>query len=119
MIQPHIRNVIAAASISHASGKSLSAIYKYGDDSGFKTIAMKVANGKVTGYDYTTSSHFTGTMPNLYHYGESCHVQLQAKGNGKYAGFVYGGGGHFEVTVKGKNASFYDYGGSGWTQYSV
>lgn len=119
MIKPHIRAIIAATALSHTLGKKLTSIYQYGGDSGFKSVSIDISGKKVTGYDYTTGSHFSGTIPSLYHYGEGCHVEFKDKGGGKYTGFVYGEGGHYEVKVKGKSASFYDYGGSGWTEFST
>lgn len=119
MIKPHVRAIIAAAAISHATGKTLNSIYQYGQDSGHKSISMDVKANEVTGYDYTTSAHFTGTIPNLYHYGASAHVEFKPDGSGKYTGYDYGAGAHFEVKVQGQSASFYDYGGSGWTEFSA
>jgi hypothetical protein len=119
MIKPHVRAIIAATAISHATGKKLTSIYQYGGDSGHKSMSVDISGTKVTGYDYGTSSHFTGSIPSLYHYGEGCHVEFKDKGSGKYTGYVYGVGAHFEVTVKQKSASFYDYSGGGWTQFSA
>lgn len=82
MIKPHVRALIAAAAISHASGRELNSIYQYGENSGHKSISMSAKSGKIAGYEYGSSSHF-------------------------------------EVTVKSNNASFYDYGGSGWTEFSA
>jgi hypothetical protein len=120
MIKPHVRAVIAATAISHATRRSVDSVYQYGSDSGYKNISIQIAGTTVTGYDYTKSAHFTGTMPDLYHYGESCHVEFKPEGGGRYTGYVYGAGGaHFEVTVSGTSASFYDYGGSGYTEFST
>jgi hypothetical protein len=81
-------------------------------------MSISLSGLKVTGYDYVTSAHFSGTIPNLYHYGLSNHIEFKISGPNKYAGYVYGQGAHFEVTVRNSSASFYDYSGSGWTEFS-
>ena len=118
MIQPEVRAIIAAAAIAHATGRNLSSIYDY-SGAGYRSISMQIAGTKVTGYDYSISAHFSGSMPSLYHYGVSGHVEFKHKGGNKYGGYDYSSGSHFEVTVKGNDASFYDYGSSGWTSYSA
>lgn len=119
MIKPHVRAIIAATAISDATSNRLSSIYQYGEGSGWKSISMEVSGQAVTGYDYSMSAHFSGTMPNLYHYGESAYVEFKRSSQNKYTGYDYGSRAHFEVTVNGKNATFYDYGGSGWTEFST
>lgn len=119
MIEPHLRAIIAATAISHATGRDVSSIFQYGNGSGYRTVSVKISNNRVTAFDYSKSAHFTGNLPNLYHYGERCHVQFRDEGGGKYKGFVYGVSHHFEVTVRGNRASFFDYGGSGYTEFSA
>lgn len=118
MIPPQVRAIIAATAIAHATGKSVTSIYDY-SEGGYKNIEVNVVGTQVTGYDYATSSHFDGTMPILYHYGVGGHVDFKRKDDGKYDGYDYSRSNHFEVNVRGNKAEFYDYGGSGWTTYSV
>ena len=118
MIPPEVRAIIAATAIAHSSNRSVSSIYDY-SGSGFLTMEVSVSNGRVTGYDYSTSAHFDGNIPNLYHYGHSGHVEFKHMGGSRYEGYFYGSSSHFEVTVSGRNAEFYDYGGSGFTSYSA
>lgn len=110
--------MIAAAAFSHSTGRNLSSIYDYSVGE-HRSVSVKVSGSNVDGYDYISSCHFGGNIPNLYHYGMTAHVQFKPVQYGKYTGYDYGSGNHFEVTVNGNNASFYDYGASGWTNYSA
>ena len=71
------------------------------------------------GFDYSTSSHFGGAIPNLYHYGSLSHIEFNPADDNLYRGYDYGSSSHFEVRVNGNAADFYDYGGSSWTSYSA
>lgn len=119
MIKPHLRAVIAATALCHALGRKVDAVYQYGSDSGYKSVTIEIDGSSVKGYDYDRSAFFEGNVPSLYDFADGCHVEFKPQGGGKYSGFVFGAGGHFEVTVKGQSASFFDYSGGGWTEYSL
>ena len=84
-----------------------------------KIVPIDSVNGKtVTGYDYTNSCHVSGTLPNLYHYGQSAHINFNEVGDGTYNGYDYGSSCHFNVQVRSGNVQIYDYGESGYFSYS-
>ncbi len=117
-MKPHVRAAIAGIALSHSSGRKISSIYAYAGG-GYINIDASVNGSRVDGYDYTNGCHIDGNLPNLYHYGESAHLDFTPKGSGKYDGYDYGSGSHFEVTVRGNNAELYDYGAGGWFSYST
>jgi hypothetical protein len=90
--------------------KKVSSVYDY-SQGGHRSASAKVTDGKVSGYDYDTSSHFSGGgggKLDFYDYDTSAHVQLKLNGN-KFKGYCYHTGSHFSGTVKGSSISLYDY----------
>jgi hypothetical protein len=73
----------------------------------------------VNGYDYTNSCHISGTLPNLYHYGVSSHLQLTPSDSGTYNGYDYDTSSQFSVRVTGNRADIYDYGESAYFSYTA
>jgi len=116
-MKDHVRAAVAAIALSHFLGKRVSSIHASG--AGYVNIDISIHGTRVSGFDYTNSSHIDGDIPNLYHYGESSHLEFKSMGNGRYEGFDFGESCHFEVTVSGQNASVYDYGVSGYFQFSL
>src|ERR1700759_4727029 len=98
-MKPHVRAAVAGIALSHANNKKISSVYAYG--AGYINIDADVSGDRVNGYDYFNGCHIDGTLPNLYHYGESAHLEFKPKGNGKYDGYDYGSSQHFEITVRG------------------
>lgn len=115
-MENHVRAAVAAAAIAHASGRKVSSVY---GPHGWVRVDASASGDRIDGYDYDRSCHISGTLPSLYHYGESSHLQLQAKGDGKYTGYDYGVSTHFEITVSDRRASLYVYSGGGWSNYSA
>lgn len=114
----NVRAAVAAIAISQSNGRSVSSVYDY-STSGYRNIDVKIVDGRVSAYDYSSSCHIDGNLPSLYHYGESCHLDLQPRGGGKFGGYDYGASCHFEVTVRGNTADVYDYGASSYFSYSL
>ena len=50
---------VAAIVGAASSGRAISSVYDY-SFGGYKTMTVSVNNGQVSGYDYGTSSHFSG-----------------------------------------------------------
>ena len=103
--------------LSHTKGKSVSSLYDYGAGE-YLNIAVGVSADRVQGYDYKSGAHFGGTLPSLFHYGESAHIELKHS-NGKYRGYDYGAGSHFEITVRGNSVDLFDFGTGHWFSYSA
>lgn len=99
--------IIGAAS----KDKSVSSVYDF-TNRGYKNISVSINNGQVTGYDYTTSSHFSGNSGtgnlDFYDYETSKHVQLKMNDN-NFEGFDYHSRKHFSGTINGTSVSLYDY----------
>lgn len=83
---------------------------------------VSVRNGNVSGYDYSTRSHFSGDGSNgnlnFYDYETRSHVQLKLDGN-RFSGYDYHTGRHFSGTVNRGSISLYDYDGGGYHSYSA
>lgn len=70
---------VAAAVGAAALKKNVTSVYDY-SASGHKNISASVSNGSLSGYDYSTSSHFSGGGSgslDFYDYHNSKHVQLK------------------------------------------
>jgi len=109
-----------AAAIGAASlQKDVSAVYDY-SASGYKNISASVSNGSLSGYDYSTSSHFSGGGGSLdfYDYDNSKHVQLKLNGT-RFDGYDYDSQKHFSGTINGNSISLYDYETSKYYNYSI
>lgn len=117
-MKSHVRAAVAAIALSHTTGRKVSSIYDY-SASQYINIDASVNGSRVDGYDYSNSCHIDGSLPSLYHYGVSGHIDLQPNGGGRYEGYDYSTGSHFEVTIKGNEAEVYDYGASSYFSYSL
>lgn len=109
-----------AAVVGAATKKqNVSSVYDYSTGS-HRNTSVKVENGRVSGYDYNTSSHFSGASSNLdfYDYDTSAHVQLKLNGN-QFTGFDYHTGSHFSGSVNGSSISLYDYETGQYYNFSV
>lgn len=115
-MRAHVQAAAAAIAIAHSSGRRVSGV---AGPHGAVNVEVTVRDGRVEGYDYTNGCHIDGNLPNLYHYGQSAHLELKPKEGGKYDGYDYGASCHFEVQVRGRNADVYSYGGGGWSSYSA
>ncbi len=102
-------------------GQNVSSVYDY-SAGGYRNTSVSITDGQVSGYDYTTSSHFSGGggSGNLdfYDYETSKHVQLKMNGN-SFNGYDYYSGKHFSGTVNGASVSIYDYETGKYHNYSV
>ena len=84
---------VAAAVGAAVLRKNVTSVYDY-SSGGYKSISASVGNGSLNGYDYTTSSYFTGssgTSLDFYDYHSSKHVLLNLK-NGSFDGYDYDSG---------------------------
>lgn len=116
-MKDHVRAVIAAIAIAHVTKRSVSSVYDYGA-SKYRSIDAKVQGSSVSAYDYDAGCSVDGSLPSLYHYGDSHYVDLTISGQ-SFSGYDYGSSSHFEGTVSGSEAQIYDYGKSGYHTYST
>jgi hypothetical protein len=103
---------VAAVVGAAAKKDHVSSVYDY--NSGiYRRISANVERGCVSGFDYRTSTHLTGSGANntlsFYDYETSSHVQLQLNGD-QFSGFDYHTNSHFSGTINGNSISLYDYG---------
>lgn len=111
---------VAAAVGAAALRQDVTSVYDY-SSGGYKSISASIGNGSLNGYDYTTSSYFTGSggsSLDFYDYHNSKHVQLKLDSN-SFDGYDYDSGKHFSGTVNGNSISIYDYETSKYYNYSV
>jgi hypothetical protein len=112
---------VAAIVGAASKGQNVSSVYDY-SSGGHRNTSVSINNGQVSGYDYTTSSHFSGGggSGNLdfYDYETSKHVQLKINGN-NFEGYDYHSGKHFSGTVNNGAVSLYDYETGQHYNYSV
>ena len=116
MARARLAGVVGAAS----RNKNITSVYDY-NSSSHRNISVKLTNGKVTGYDYESSSHFSGGSNgklDYYDYDTSSHVQLKIDGN-KFSGYDYHTSQHFSGTINSSSISIYDYETSQHYNFSV
>ena len=112
---------VAAIVGAASKGQSVSTVYDC-SSGGHRNTSVSISNGQVSGYDHTTSSHFSGGggSGNLdfYDYETSKHVQLKMNGN-NFDGYDYHAEKHFSGTVNGGSVTLYDYETGQHYSYSV
>lgn len=109
MLESTRAKVAAAAGAAHKT-ESVSSVYDFSAGS-YKNISVKVNNGKLDGYDYETSIHFSGGgngKLDFYDYETFSHVLLKLE-NGKFSGYDYHTSRHFSGTINNNSISLYDY----------
>lgn len=111
-----------AAIVGAASTKmKVSSIYDHGKG-GYISTSVEVNGNRFNGYDYTTSSHFSGGgSENLdyYDYENSAHVSLTIDQNSQFSGYDYDTRNHFSGKVNNRSISFYDYQTRKYYSYSI
>jgi hypothetical protein len=117
-MKPNVRAAVAAIALSHALQAKVSSVYAYGSGE-YINIEAEIDSGHLTAYDYSAGCHIDGDIPNLYHYGQSGHLEFKPEGGGRYTGYDYCSGSHFETKVTGTQASVYDYGEGSWFEFST
>jgi hypothetical protein len=117
-MKPHVRAAVAAAAISHASGRRVLSVYDHSSQCEARVSASATGN-KVGGYDSDHLCQFGGAVPALYHHGEAAHLDLIPRGEGGYGGYDHGSATHFEVRVTGRDAQIYDHRSREWFAYSA
>lgn len=113
----NVRAAVAAAALAHSTGRSISSIYDYGAG-GYRMIDARFSGTRLDAYDHTSGCHFDGSLPDLYHYGQSAHVEFKVGSSGRYEGYDYGASCFWEATVRGNSVELYDYGASSYFSYS-
>jgi hypothetical protein len=118
IMKDDVQAAVAAVALAHENHRKISSVFAY-SGGGYRSIDVSISGNRVSGYDYQARCHIDGNIPSLYHYGERSHIDFKPKGNGKFDGYDYGSRSHFEVTVRGSSADVYDYGGTGYSSYSL
>ncbi|MGH2967382.1 MAG: hypothetical protein ACRDMH_18640 [Solirubrobacterales bacterium] len=55
----------------------------------------------------------------LYHYGVGGHIDLKIEEGGRFSGFDYSAGSHFNGAVRGRSVNLYDFGTGQYFNYSI
>ena len=109
------RACIALVASRVVTGKTPSHIYDY-SASRYRSITGSISGLSVQLFDHDRGCHFAGTLPQLFDYGTSAHIQLVITGN-SFSGFDYGSSSHFSGTVNSLSISIFDYEKSAYFQY--
>lgn len=107
-VKANVRAAVAAIIKAQVSGRNTSTVYSYAESTHWQ-IQVSISGSSVQGFDYTSSCHVGGNLPNLYHYGGSSHLTLNDRGNGRFDGYDYETSSHFSATVSGQSISIYDH----------
>jgi hypothetical protein len=121
-VKDSTRARIAATVGAAAREEKVGGVYDYAGG-GHHNASVKVSDGGVSGFDYSTSSHFSGSNGpvgklDFFDYENSAHVQLRINGR-SFKGFDYHTSSHFTGSVNGRSISLYDYGTGRHYSYSV
>jgi predicted dehydrogenase len=115
-VSPDVRAAIAYVA-SKAAGKSRGATVYDFDRSKYVHFSGRVGT-TVSVYDHDAAAHITGPINNLYHHGQSAHIQLQLNGN-QFSGYDFGTSNYFQGTIRQTNVQVYDFGDGRWHQFHV
>lgn len=116
-MKPHVRRAIAYIAACVISREGSSAVYDYAS-SQYYNFSINLSESGIAAYDYTHSSHISGSHSYLYHYGENHYISIRIEGN-RFSGYDYGESCHFSGTVNGNSVSLYDYGVSSYFNFST
>ena len=111
---------VAAAVGAAVKQKRISGVFDY-QSGKHRQASADVSHGKVTGFDYDSSTHFSGggsKKLDFFDYETSSHVQLKLDGK-KFSGFDYYTSSHFSGTISGNSISLYDYETGQYYNYGV
>jgi hypothetical protein len=116
-MKPHVRRAIAYIAACIISGKRPSTVYDL-TSSQYYNFSINLSESGIAAFDYTQSSHISGSYSSLYHYGEGHHISLRIEG-GRFSGFDYGESSNFSGSVNGNSVSLYDYGVGSYFNFSI
>ena len=102
----------------NASSRNSSSVYDYAVGQ-HHPFSGSVNGDSISAYDYTEKCHVGGTLPNIYHYGNSKHINLRIQESGQFSGYDYDEACHFSGNVKGNSVTIYDNGSSAHFSFSL
>ncbi len=112
---------IAAIVGAVSKGQNVTSVYDY-NSGNYKKVSLSIKDDCFTGYDYTTYSHFSGSMEqgnlDFYDYETSSNVQIKLINN-NFEGYDYFSGKHFSGTVNGDTVSLCDYENGHYFNFTV
>lgn len=107
------------------SNRTASFLYDYQSGVHY-SFGGTITNNRVNVFDYSTSNYVTGNGSsgkfNLYVFAGGQHISLSVNNNGagRFKGYDYGHGVHFNGKVdKQGNVSFYDYGSGQYYNFKI
>ena len=80
-------------------------------------VSGTVTAGEIDVYDFDRSCRVSGSLDNLYDYGNGAHIHLAINGD-KFSGYDYASKFHYTGAVEGGLVSVYDYETSKYYRYS-
>ena len=90
-LKPHVRAVIAAIALADSHSRKVSGVYSYSGE-GHISIDAEVYGDQIKAWDNSKGSAIEGNFPDLFHYGESAHIEIKRVQSGRYEGYDYGTG---------------------------
>lgn len=116
-MKSHTRRAVAYIAARLISGRNSGAVYDYSISS-HVSFSATISGNRISAYDYDQSCHVGGSLPNLYHYGNSAHLSVKLAG-AHFKGYDYDTSSHYSGTVNGRSISIYDYEHSQHFNYSI
>ena len=81
------------------------------------SVSGAVSAATIDVYDFDRSCHVSGSLENLYDYGNDAHIQIAVNGD-KVSGYDYASKFHFSGTVEAGVVQIYDYETEVYYRYS-
>lgn len=104
-----VARAISDSSSSHAYDYTRSKYIAFSGD---------VSSHGVNVYDYGRRCYCSGSLSQLYDYGNRKHIDLEIRGD-QFSGFDYASGKSFKGSVSGDSVSLYDYETSQFYNFTV
>lgn len=97
------RRAVAYIAARLISGRNSGSVYDYSISS-HVSFSATISDNRISAYDYDQSCHIGGSLPNLYHYGNSAHLSLTIAGT-HFKGYDYDTSSHYSGKINGRSIS--------------
>lgn len=119
-MKQNVRARVASIVAAHKLNKRITSVFDQ-SRSAYVNLDTKMDGGVVNGFDYTSSSYFSGSNSqslNFFNYDSGSYVDLKVSGN-NYSGFDFESSCYFDVTISGNSITIFDYETSDYYNFSV
>ncbi|WP_420138855.1 hypothetical protein [Sphingomonas sp.] len=116
-MQSHIRAIVAAAAFAVITGKKVAGIYDHAGARHLR-IAAECRDGWLQALDGERNAKFGGTLPELFHQGDSSYVSMEIDGHSA-RGYDRGSASFYVANVADQIVQLFDHDAETWFAFDV